>query len=143
MLWVAALTESQRRLVRLLDDKSTAVQEDNGDVVLNLQPLVIQLGDRVAILGNVAGQLPPDAGKVVIMQADQLQTAQDLTGLLRTVGTLVLDHSGAARRRRPSPSRAAAGASSSGPSRSAPIVVGLAILVTRSIAEAATSSTRS
>ena len=72
-LWVNALSESQRRLILLLDDKSVNVQEDNGDVILNLQPLIIQLGDRVAILGNVAGQLPPDAGKIVIMQADQLR----------------------------------------------------------------------
>ncbi|MGZ8694796.1 MAG: hypothetical protein ACXWYS_05095, partial [Gaiellaceae bacterium] len=86
-LFVAALTESQRRLIRLLDDKSTAVQEDGGNVVLNLQPLVIQLGDRVAIIGNVAGNLSPDAGKITIMKAEQLSTAQDLTALLRTVGT--------------------------------------------------------
>ena len=132
-LWVAALTESQRRLIRLLDDKSTAVQEDNGNVILNLRPIIIQLGDRVAILGNVAGQLPPDAGKIVIMKADQLETAQDLTGLLRAVGTwfwiipflLIAAAIALARGRRRLELRAAA---------IAVVIVGLLILVTRSLA---------
>ncbi len=60
---------------------------ENGTVVLNLQPLVIQLGERVAIVGNVAEQLGPDAGRVEIMDAKQLETAQDLTWLLKFLGT--------------------------------------------------------
>jgi hypothetical protein len=132
-LWVDALSESQRRLILLLDDKSVNVQEDNGNVVLNLQPLIIQLGDRVAILGNVAGQLPPDAGKIVIMKADQLQTAQDLTGLLKTIGSwfwiipflLMAAGIALARGRRRVELRAAA---------IAVVIVGLLILVTRSLA---------
>jgi hypothetical protein len=131
-LWVNALTESQRRLVRLLDDKSTAVQEDGGDVVLNLRPLVIQLGEEVAIIGNVAGQLPPDAGTITIMKADNLQAAQDITKLLRAVGTwfwvipLLLFAAGIAlaRGRRRIELRAVAVGL---------IVVGLAILLLRSV----------
>ncbi len=131
-LWVNALSESQRRLILLLDDKSVNVQEDNGNVILNLQPLIIQLGDQVAILGNVAGQLPPDAGKITIMKADQLQTAQDLTGLLKTIGSwfwiipVLLAAAGIAlaRGRRRIELRSVAIAS---------IVVGLVILVAQSL----------
>jgi hypothetical protein len=131
-LWVGALSESQRRLILLLDDKSTAVQEDDGNVVLNLQSIIRQLSDRIAILGNVADQLPPDAGKIVILKADQLQTAQDLTGLLRTVGTwfwvipvlLAIAGIALARGRRRVELRAVAIAA---------IVVGLLLLVARSL----------
>jgi hypothetical protein len=129
-LWVAALAESQRRLILLLDDKSTAVQEDNGDVVLNLQGIIDQLSQQIAILGNV--QLPPDSGKIVLMKADQLQTAQDLTGALKTVGTwfwiipvlLAIAGIALARGRRRIELRAVAIAA---------IVVGLLILVARSV----------
>jgi hypothetical protein len=86
-LWIGALTESQARLIRLLDDKSTAIKTENGDVVLDLRPLVIQLGDEVAIVGNIASRLPPDAGKVTLMKSSQLGTAQDLTHVLKTTGT--------------------------------------------------------
>ena len=54
--------------------------------MLDLQPLVIQLGERVAIVGDVAEKLGPDAGRVEIMQADQLETAQDLTQILKFLG---------------------------------------------------------
>ena len=55
--------------------------------MLDLQPLVIQLGERVAIVGNVAERLGPDAGRVEIMEADQLETAQDLTQILKFLGS--------------------------------------------------------
>ena len=75
-----------RQLIKVLDDDTRALSTENGAVVLDLQPLVIQLGDRVAIVGNVAEKLGPDAGRVEIMQADQLETAQDLTQILKFLG---------------------------------------------------------
>ena len=60
----------------MLDDDLTAVQTEGGHVVLNLNPLVVQLGDQIAIVGNLANKLPPDAGRIQLMKADQLETAQ-------------------------------------------------------------------
>ena len=80
---------THEQLLRLLDDDLTAVQTEGGYLVLNLRPLVVQLGDRVAIFGRVAERLPPDAGRIEVMEADQLETAQDLTQLLRTLGTFL------------------------------------------------------
>ena len=60
---------------------------EDGAVVLDLQPLVIQLGERVAVVGEVAERLGPDAGRIEIMEADQLETAQDLTQMLKFLGT--------------------------------------------------------
>ncbi len=62
---------------------SRAISTEDGAVVLDLQPLVIQLGDQVAVFGSLAQNLPEDAGRVEVLQADQLQTAQDLTQLLK------------------------------------------------------------
>ena len=86
-LWVNTVTQAHRQLIRVLDDDLRGVSTENGTVVLNLQPLVIQLGERVAIVGNVAERLGPDAGRVEIMDAKQLETAQDLTWLLKFLGT--------------------------------------------------------
>ncbi len=85
-LWVNTVTRAHRQLIKVLDDDTRALSTENGAVVLDLQPLVIQLGDRVAIVGNVAEKLGPDAGRVEIMQADQLETAQDLTQILKFLG---------------------------------------------------------
>jgi hypothetical protein len=85
-LWVKSLSTTHEQLLRVLDDDLTAVSTEDGVVVLNLRPLVIQLGDRVAIFGRVAEKLPADAGRIEIMQADQLSTAQDATQFLKVLG---------------------------------------------------------
>ena len=85
-LWVTTVTQAHRQLINVLDDDVGPLSTENGAVVLDLRPLVIQLGERVAIVGNVAEQLGPDAGRVEIMQADQLETAQDLTQILKFLG---------------------------------------------------------
>ncbi len=59
--WVEAVSAAQGRLLRLLDDRSTVIKTDNGVVVLDLQPLVVQLGDQIAIVNNISGRLPPGA----------------------------------------------------------------------------------
>jgi hypothetical protein len=86
-LWVSTVTQAHRQLIRVLEDDTGPISTENGAVVLNLRPLVVQLGDRVAVVGNVAERLGPDAGRIEIMQADQLETAQDLTRLLKFLGS--------------------------------------------------------
>ena len=86
-LWVDTVARTHRQLLRVLEDDTGALSTEGGVVVLDLRPLVLQLGDRVAVVGNLAEQLGPDAGRIEIMQADQLETAQDLTQLLKFLGT--------------------------------------------------------
>ena len=88
-LWVSSLSTTHEQLLRVLDDDLTAVSTEDGVVVLNLRPLVIQLGDRVAILGRLAERLPDDAGRVEIMEAGQLEAAQDATQWLDTLGRFI------------------------------------------------------
>jgi hypothetical protein len=85
-LWVRSLSTTHEQLLRVLDDDLTHVQTEGGFVVLNLRPLVIQLGERVAIFGRVAQKLPPDTGRIQIMEADQLETAQDVTEWMQILG---------------------------------------------------------
>jgi hypothetical protein len=86
-LWVRSITESHRALIRLLEDDTGALQTQGGNVVLNLRPLVIQLGDRIAIFGRISERLPADTGLITIVEADQLETAQDLTQIMKVLGT--------------------------------------------------------
>ena len=63
-------TSTQRQLVRLLDDKTKFVQTDGGKVVLDLRPIIIQIGDQVVVIGKVAEKLPDSAGKVTVVDAE-------------------------------------------------------------------------
>ncbi len=84
-LFVTAASLSQAQVVNVLEGNTSRLQTTGGDVVLDLRPLVVRLGDRFGFLGDVSQQLPPDAGRVVLLQSDQLDTAQNLTQLLKSV----------------------------------------------------------
>jgi hypothetical protein len=84
-VWVEVTTRTQRQLVRLLDDDTTFIQTEGGAVVLDLRPIVIELGDQVAVIGKVAERMPESSGKIAIIEKSQLETAQSITKILRTV----------------------------------------------------------
>ncbi|HEY6114254.1 MAG TPA: hypothetical protein VIV37_09115 [Gaiellaceae bacterium] len=84
-VWVEVTTRTQRQLVRLLDDDTTFIQTEGGAVVLDLRPIVIQIGDQVAVIGKVAERLPESSGKIAIIEESQLETAQTATKILRSV----------------------------------------------------------
>jgi hypothetical protein len=84
-VWVEVSTRAQRQLVRLLDDDTTFIQTEGGAVVLDLRPIVIELGDQVAVIGKVAERLPESSGKIAIIEKSQLETAQTITRVLRAV----------------------------------------------------------
>jgi hypothetical protein len=83
--WVEVTAATQRQLVRLLDDKNEFVQTDGGKVVLDLRPVMIELGDQVVVIGRLAEKLPDSAGKITIVDESQLETAQTITRILRSV----------------------------------------------------------
>ncbi len=84
-VWVEVTTRTQRQLVRLLDDETTFIQTEGGAVVLDLRPIVIELGDQVAVIGEVAERIPESSGKIAIIEESQLEAAQTATKVLRAV----------------------------------------------------------
>ena len=84
-VWVETTTATQRQLVALLDDKTKFVQTEGGKVVLDLRPIIIELGDQVVVIGRVAEKLPQSTGKITIIDESQLETAQTATRVLRAV----------------------------------------------------------
>ena len=84
-LFVASASLSQQQVVKVLEGETRALETEGGDVVLDLRPLVVRLGDRFGFLGDVDETLPPDAGRVTIMESDELDTAQNLTQALKVV----------------------------------------------------------
>ena len=88
-LWVDSAGLTQRQIERALDDELTFFQTDQGYVVLNLRPLVDALAEDVAIVANLESRLPPDAGRIRIAQADNLETAQDLTRIFKGVAPFI------------------------------------------------------
>ena len=76
-LWAEANENAHRRLLEVVKEGG------DGDVTLNLDEIVSQLGDQVGV--DVSGRLPADAGEIVILKTDQLQEAKDAVDLLETL----------------------------------------------------------
>ena len=77
------------QFVKVLHGDTKAVDTSNGDVVLDIRPLVLKLGDRFGFVTDLADQIPPDAGQVTILEADNLDTAQKLTHWLEQIANFV------------------------------------------------------
>jgi hypothetical protein len=83
-LWEEANRRAHEAFLRIVDDKGKFLQTGEGDVVLDLSPIVQQLASRVGLTeAQVEERLGADAGRIVIMKSDQLGTAQTAVELIR------------------------------------------------------------
>lgn len=83
--WVEATVLAQRELSTVLAGETTRIGTAGGDVTLDLRPLITRLGDRLSLVSDLGDRLPEDAGTIVILQSDELKTAQDVTQALKVV----------------------------------------------------------
>jgi len=75
-LWKEANRRAHKRFLKLLDGDTSALKSTNGNVVLDLQPLIQRLAQRGGFVGKLATRIPPDAGQIVIMKSNQLDAAR-------------------------------------------------------------------
>lgn len=90
--WRNANRAAHQQFLRILNGGGPVVSTNNGEVVLDLHTLVDQLATRLGVeqqvagaRGKLAGKLPPNAGRLVIMRSNQLKTAQDIAKLIRNI----------------------------------------------------------
>jgi hypothetical protein len=82
-LWNAANRAAHETLLKVLNDEGSAVSTANGEVTLELGTLLSQIGGQLGVGGNIASKIPPDAGRLTILESEELSTAQDITTLIR------------------------------------------------------------
>jgi hypothetical protein len=84
-VFVDAVGVSHQQLVKVLEGDTRALDTTNGQVVLDIQPLVVALGERFQIASNLAQQIPSNKARIVLLDSDQLGLAQDITHWLELV----------------------------------------------------------
>jgi hypothetical protein len=84
-VFVTAATAAQRELVAVLDGDTRYLQTTGGNVVLDLRPLVLDLGARFSFVPDLEGRIPEGTARVTILRSDELETAQRGTRALRFV----------------------------------------------------------
>jgi hypothetical protein len=82
-LWKEANRRAHALFIAVLDGKKQLLQSTNGNVVLNLRPLVDRLRQRTGLGGRLAQDLPPDAGQIVIMKGNELEAARKAVKVIR------------------------------------------------------------
>jgi hypothetical protein len=67
---------AHKLFIAVLDGKKQILKSTNGNVVLNLRPIVDELAKQSGLVGKLAQRLPPNAGQIVVLKGNQLQTAR-------------------------------------------------------------------
>jgi len=88
-LWAISLEESHLTLVQVLEGGGDRVSTDEGVVVLDLRPIVLDTAERIGLRDEVEGRLPANAGEIEVLRSDELDTAQNAFQLLKTLAWLL------------------------------------------------------
>jgi hypothetical protein len=87
--FVGASSLAQQQLIDVLHGDTAHLQTSNGNVVLDLRPLVLKLGDRFGFINNLAEKVPQNSAQVTILKSDDLAMAQNVTHWLEQVANYV------------------------------------------------------
>jgi len=83
--WQNANRRAHELFIAVLDGEHGILESTNGNVVLNLRPLLEELVAETGLGERVLARLPPDAGQIVVMQGDQLETARRSVKVIRAL----------------------------------------------------------
>jgi CDP-diglyceride synthetase len=89
-LWRNANLRAHTALLKILNGGSGPLSTANGVVAIDLRPLVGQISSTLTSRTNGRVSLPADAGRIVLLQSDQLSAAQKSVKLLRVLGLPLL-----------------------------------------------------
>ena len=89
-LWEEANRRAHTKFLAVIDDETTAVSTEDGTVTLELGTILASIAAQLGISPDVASKLPPDAGSLEIMQADQLEAAQTAVDILGTLAWVLV-----------------------------------------------------
>jgi hypothetical protein len=89
-LWRESVRRAHEAFLALLNGKHNLLVSTNGQVVLDLRPLVKQVAERFGLSGDRLKQLPPDAGQIVILKGNQLETARRSVKVVRVLSYFLL-----------------------------------------------------
>ena len=87
--FVDLASAAQRQFLDVLHGHTERLSTTDGNVVLDLRPLVLRLGDRFGFVANLADKVPQGSAQIVILQSDDLDTAQKITHWLEQVANYI------------------------------------------------------
>lgn len=84
-LFEISLEQAHVTLVQVLAGGGDGISTEGGEVTLDLGAIIQEAADRIGIGQQVADNLPENAGQIVVLRSDELDTAQNVFQLLKTL----------------------------------------------------------
>ncbi|MEX1220471.1 MAG: SHOCT domain-containing protein [Solirubrobacterales bacterium] len=82
-LWRQANESAHRTLIAIIEDDSTVVSTTDGEVELQLRPLIIEVADQVGLGDQARKNIPENVGQIEIVDSQQLSQVQTAAKLIR------------------------------------------------------------
>ena len=70
--WVGITSAAHDQFINVLEGDTRALETTDGNVVLDIRPLVIELGTRYQFVDDLAAKIPAEKARITIMESDQL-----------------------------------------------------------------------
>lgn len=87
-IWERANRRAHGALVNVLEGKDAGpISTANGDVVLDLRPLIQRVAERLGVGDRLKERAPPDSGQIVLLKSDQLDAAQKGVRILNALSS--------------------------------------------------------
>ncbi len=88
-LWRNANRRAHQLFIAVLDGKRGILTTTNGNVVLNLRPIVEEIAAETGVGARLEQRLPPDAGQIVVMKGNQLDAGRKAVKVVRALSYLL------------------------------------------------------
>lgn len=84
-VFAVAIEQSHETLVDVLEGGGDRASTEGGVVTLELGAIVLEAADRIGIRSQIEDKLPEDVGRIEVLRSDELDAAQDVFQLLKTL----------------------------------------------------------
>jgi hypothetical protein len=88
-LWQTANRRAHELFMAVLNGDRGLLQTTDGNVVLDLRPMLDELEARTGLGARLQAKLPPDAGQIVVMRGNQLDVARKTVKTIRALSYLL------------------------------------------------------
>jgi hypothetical protein len=85
-----AVRRAHQLFIAVLDGKRGILTSTNGNVVLNLRPILEEVVNQTGFGARLLERLPPDAGQITVMKGNELGTARKGVKVIRALSYFLL-----------------------------------------------------
>ena len=87
--WETANRVTAEQFIAIAEGESRAVTLNGDAVVLNLRVVLTDIARRLGASGRLVGKIPPDAGRITVLQSEEVTTLQNAVSAVRGLSAVL------------------------------------------------------